>query len=272
MGLTRVSILRPLFISMVMLGLVVVGLVSYTRLGVDLLPAINFPVVSVIVPYPGAGPASIEQLVVKPIEDQLAGEPNLDYMVSQSNEGVASITLVYKETANVDTAAIDVERKVNGVRGSLPQDVQAPSIVRADVNAQPILNLSVAGQRSSDQLFKLADEKIGPRLSTVPGVASAAISGGQQSEVVVKVDLDKLRGYGLSILQFNQALQGENQNAPAGSITERGRDYSVRLNALFTSPDKIRDVIVATTPSGPIYVRDVAEVSTSLKKLTRLQR
>src|SRR4029079_16677448 len=149
------------------------------------------------------------------------------------------------ETANVDAAAINVERKVNGIRAQLPADIQAPSVVRADVNAQPILNLSIAGQRSNAELFKLADEKIAPRLSTVPGVASATISGGQQSEVVVKVDLDKLRGYGLSILQFNQALQGENQNAPAGSITERGRDYSVRLNALYSSPEKIRDTIVA---------------------------
>lgn len=273
MGLTRVSILRPLFISMVMLGLVVVGLVSYTRLGVDLLPAINFPVVSVVVPYPGAGPESIEQLVVKPIEDQLAGEPNLDYMVSQSSEGVATITLVYKETANVDAAAINVERKVNGIRASLPQDVQAPSVIRADVNAQPVMNLSIAGQRPSADLFKLADEKISPRLSTVPGVASATISGGQQTEIVVKVDLDKLRGYGLSILQFNQALQADNQNVPAGSITERGKDYSIRLNALVSSPDRIRDVVVASTPNGgPIYVRDVADVSVSLKKLTRLQR
>ncbi|HZQ99445.1 MAG TPA: efflux RND transporter permease subunit [Chloroflexota bacterium] len=272
MGLTRVSILRPLFISMVMLGLVVIGLVSYTRLGVDLLPAINFPVVTVVVPYPGAGPESIEQLVVKPIEDQLAGESNLDYMVSQSTEGAATITLIFKETANVDAVAIDVERKVNGIRAQLPQDIQAPSIIRADVNAQPILNLSIAGQRSQQELFKIADEKVAPRLSTVPGVASATISGGQQSQVVVDVDLDKLRAYGLSILQFNQALQNENQNVPAGTLTERGRDYSVRLNALFTSPEKIRDAVVATTASGPVYVRDVATVSMGYQKLTRMQR
>src|SRR5690349_17997478 len=148
MGLTRVAVLRPLFISMVMLGLVVVGLVSYTRLGVDLLPAINFPVVSVVVPYPGAGPESIEQLVVKPVEDALAGEGNLDYMISQSTEGVGTVTLVYKESANVDASAINVERKVNSIRGSLPADVQAPTVIRADVNAQPILNLSVSGNRT----------------------------------------------------------------------------------------------------------------------------
>src|SRR5919201_1333126 len=123
MGLTRVSILRPLFISMVMLGLVVVGLVSYTRLGVDLLPAINFPVVSVSVRYPGASPESIEQLVVKPIEDVLAGEANLDYTVSTSSEGTGIVTLIYKEAANVDSAAISVERKVNSIRGSLPADI-----------------------------------------------------------------------------------------------------------------------------------------------------
>jgi HAE1 family hydrophobic/amphiphilic exporter-1 len=272
MGLTRVSIVRPLFITMVMLGLVVIGLVSYTRLGVDLLPAINFPVVSVVVPYPGAGPESVEQLVVKPIEDVLAGEGNLDFVISQSTEGMGVVTLVYKETANVDAAAINVERKVNSIRAALPSDVQPPSVIRADVNAQPVMNLSVYGDRSSPELYKIADERIVPRLSTVGGVASASLSGGQQSEVVVKVDFDKLRAYGLSILQFNQVLAAENQNVPAGTITERGRDYSIRLNSLFASPEKIRDTVVATTPSGPVYVRDVAEVSLGLKRVTRVQR
>jgi HAE1 family hydrophobic/amphiphilic exporter-1 len=122
-GLTRLSILRPLFITMVVLAMVVVGLVSYVRLGVDLLPAIDFPVVSVVVPYPGAGPESIEQLVVKPIEDALAGERNLDYIISQSNEGIGAVILVYKIGADASEAAIDVERKVSGIRGLLPQDV-----------------------------------------------------------------------------------------------------------------------------------------------------
>ena len=272
MGLTRVSIVRPLFITMVMLGLVVIGLVSYTRLGVDLLPAINFPVVSVVVPYPGAGPESVEQLVVKPVEDVLAGEGNLDFMVSQSTEGMGVVTLVYKETADVDAAAINVERKVNSIRASLPSDVQAPSVIRADVNAQPVMNLSVYGDRPPVELYKIADERIVPRLSTVGGVASATLSGGQQSEVVVNVDLDKLRAYGLSILQFNQALQAENQNVPAGTITERGRDYNIRLNSLFVSPEQVRGTVVATTPSGPVYVRDLAQVSLGYKRVTRVQR
>src|SRR5919204_4719693 len=272
MGLTRVSIVRPLFITMVMLGLVVIGLVSYTRLGVDLLPAINFPVVSVVVPYPGAGPESVEQLVVKPVEDVLAGEGNLDFMVSQSTEGMGVVTLVYKETADVDAAAINVERKVNSIRASLPSDVQAPSVIRADVNAQPVMNLSVYGDRPPAELYKIADERIVPRLSTVGGVASATLSGGQQSEVVVNVDLDKLRAYGLPILQFNQALQAENQNVPAGTITERGRDYNIRLNSLFVSPEQVRGTVVATTPSGPVYVRDLAQVSLGYKRVTRVQR
>src|SRR5262245_35687849 len=272
MGLTRVSILRPLFITMVMLALVVVGLVSYLRLGVDLLPAINFPVVSVAVRYPGASPESVEQLIVKPIEDALAGEANLDYTVSSASEGIGTVTLVYKESANVDTAAISVERKVNSIRAALPSDIDQPSVSRADINAQPVMNLSVSGQRSPESLFKVADERIVPKLSSVFGVAAAGVSGGRQQEIVVKVDLDKLRAYGLSITQFNQALQGENQNSPSGSITERGRDYNIRLNSLYASPEKINGTVVATTAAGPVYVRDVASVAPSIKKVTRLQR
>jgi hydrophobic/amphiphilic exporter-1 (mainly G- bacteria), HAE1 family len=271
-GLTRVSIVRPLFIAMLTLAMVVIGGVSYTRLGVDLLPAIDFPVVSVAVPYPGAGPESVEQLVVKPIEDALAGEANLDYMVSQASEGFGAVTLVYKDRANADTAAINVERKVNGIRGALPQDIQPPSVVRAEISAMPVLNLSVAGSRPAGELYRLVDETIVPKLSTVPGVASVGISGGEAQEVVVKVDLDKLRAYGLSILQLNQALQAENLNVPAGTVTERGRDYAIRLNALYPAPERIRDTIVAATPTGAVRVRDVAEVAVAPKRVTRIQR
>src|SRR5690349_7538994 len=150
---------------MVMLALVVVGLVSYTRLGVDLLPAINFPVVSVVIRDPGASPESIEQLVVKAVEDALAGESNLDYTVSTSSEGAGVVTLFYKESADVDAAAISVERKVNAIRSLLPADIDQPSVSRADINAQPILNLSVSGQRTPESLFKLTDERIAPKLS-----------------------------------------------------------------------------------------------------------
>jgi HAE1 family hydrophobic/amphiphilic exporter-1 len=136
----------------------------------------------------------------------------------------------------------------------------------------PVMNLSVSGRRSVDELYKLADEKIAPRLTTVSGVASAGISGGRQQEVVVDVDVDRLRAYGLSILQLNQLLQAENLSAPAGTITERGRDNSVRVNALYTTPEKIRDTVIASTAAGPVRVGDVARVSRGYQRIERIQR
>jgi hydrophobic/amphiphilic exporter-1 (mainly G- bacteria), HAE1 family len=272
MGLTRIAIYRPLFITMLMSAIVVIGLVSYTRLGVDLLPAINFPVVSVVTVYPGAGPESVETLVSKPIEDALAGLGNVDFMVSNSSEGTSVVTLIFTEQANVDAVAIDVERKVNAIRASLPSDILPPSIVRADINADPIMNLAVSGERSSDQIFRIVDERIAPRLSAVDGVASASIIGGRQREIAVKVDQAKLRAHGLSILQVNQALSAENLNFPTGSLEEAGKEVTVRLNALAPSPDSLNDIVVARGAQGTIRLRDIADVQDSFKKVTRIQR
>jgi hydrophobic/amphiphilic exporter-1 (mainly G- bacteria), HAE1 family len=272
MGLTRIAIYRPLFITMLFSAIVVIGLVSYTRLGVDLLPAINFPVVSVVTGYPGAGPESVESLVTRPIEDALAGLGNVDFIVSSSSEGSSVVTLVFTEQANVDSVAIDVERKVNAIRASLPSDILPPSIVRADINADPIMNLAVSGERPSDQVFRIVDERIAPRLGTVDGVASVSIIGGRQREIAVEVDQAKLRAHGLSILQINQALAAENLNFPTGSLEESGREITVRLNALAPSPESLGNIVVARGVPGTIRLRDVAEVQDTFKKVTRIQR
>src|SRR3990170_534253 len=142
MELTRISIRRPLFIIMAVSAMVLIGLVSYSRLGVDLWPNINFPVVSVVTMYPGAGPESVESLVTKPIEDELGGLTNLDYLQSVSSEGVSFVTAVFTEKANADTAALDIERRVSGIRSRLPQDILPPSLIKADLQALPIMNVA----------------------------------------------------------------------------------------------------------------------------------
>src|SRR5579884_1798550 len=164
MGLTRIAILRPLFIAMVVLGLIVLGGVSYTKLGVDLYPNVDFPVTSVVTVYPGAGPETVEQLVTKPIEDAVAGLNGIDYIQSYSAEGISYVIVIFKQDVNGDAASIDVERKVNGLRGSLPQDAQPPSVVKADITSLPVMNISVSGPVSATELYRLASDVIAPRL------------------------------------------------------------------------------------------------------------
>ena len=141
MGLTRVAIVRPLFMAMVILAILVMGAISYSRLAVELWPSIDFPVVTVVTPYPGASPETVEDLVSKPIEDALSGLSNLDYMMSISAEGVSYVWVVFTDRADPDAAAIDVERTVSQIRSTLPSDVQPPSVVKADLQALPVINL-----------------------------------------------------------------------------------------------------------------------------------
>ena len=183
MGITRISILRPLFITMVFSAIVVLGLISYGRLGVDLFPSVNVPVVSVFVPYPGANPESIEALVTRPIEDSLAGLSDIEFMRSISSEGQSTVLLAFNDRTNPDSAAIDVERKINGIRSRLPEDTLPPNIVKADVNSLPVLDISFSGNLSNEELFRLVNDLVVPRMQSVPGVAAVDVIGGKESEI-----------------------------------------------------------------------------------------
>jgi len=271
-GLTRIAILRPLFIAMVILALVVVGAVSYTKLGVDLYPNVDFPVTSVVTAYPGADPETVEQLVTKPIENAVAGLSGVDYIQSYSSEGLSYVVVVFKDGVDGNTASIDVQRMVGSLRGTFPVDVQDPSIVKADFNALPVMNISLSGSVGAAELYNLADQTISPQLSNVPGVSSVTIVGGLQRQIDVRVDPAKLRAYGLSILQVTNALASENVDIPAGTVTQSPLDYQVRLNAQVQDPQQLQNLVVATTASGPVYVRDVATVVDSFKKQTQLNR
>lgn len=203
MGLTMLAVRRPLFITTAFLAVVVFGLVSYQRLGVNLLPKVDFPLVSVVTAYPGASAASVERLVSIPMEDALSGLNDLDYVTSTSVEGVSTVVVVFTERANSDISAIDVDRKVNSIRALLPSEVRAPTIVKADINALPVMNLSLSGQGTPAEMTQLADERIVPRLKTVPGVSSVTVVGGRAREIQIKVNPARLRAYGISILQLN---------------------------------------------------------------------
>src|SRR5438132_1537496 len=271
MGLTNVAIRRPLFMLMVIGALLVVGLVSWTKLGVDLLPALDFPIVVVSTPYPGASPEAVDTLVTKRVEDAVASINDIDYIQSTSVEGVSTVIIFFTDKAARDSS-IDVERKVAAIRGQLPTDVKDPTIGKFDPNAQPILLLTVSGNRDLGALQRLAEDKLQKRLEATSGVAQVTLVGGLVRQIEVQVDQAKLQARGLSILQVNQALAGDNVNVPAGNITQQGRDWTVRLDNQAQTPDELNNVLVSSTANGPVYLRDVATVVDTYKKVSTIQR
>src|SRR5579859_1767270 len=271
MWLTSLAIKRPLFMLMVIGALLVVGLVSWTKLGVDLLPALNFPIVVVTTVYPGASPEAVDTLITKRVEDAVVTINDIDYISSNSTEGVSSVVIFFKDNAPKD-ASIDVERKVSGIRGQLPTDAKDPSVGKYDPNAQPILQLTVSGKRDLAALQRLAEDKIQKQLEGTNGVAQVSVLGGLVREIQVQVDQSKLQARGLSILQVNQALAGDNVNVPAGSITQQGKDWNVRLDNQAQTPDELNNILVSSTATGPVYLRDVATVLDTYRKVSNIQR
>lgn len=266
MWLTEVSIKRPLFISMVLLFFVLVGAVAYTRLGAEQYPDVNIPYVMVVVPYPGAGPEEVESRVTKPVEDAVAGVSQLKNLISYSMDSLALVTMEFSIGADTDKVAIDVERKVSTIRSQLPEEAKAPNVIKTEFSALPIMSVSLSGSGTSDELFRLAEDKIKGRLEGVKGVASVRVVGGREREILVKVDQAQLRARGLSIQQVYGALAQGNISMPGGTLDERGIQYNVRYSGLLQTPEDLRDLVLYSAPNGTVYLRDVADVVDGFKK------
>ncbi len=261
MKLTQVSIQRPAFITMVFTALAVLGIFSYSQMGVDLLPKMDWPMVSVVTVYPGAGPKEIETTVAKPIEEALASLNGLKHLRSFSNEGVSVVLAEFSFTTDVETATNEVQRKIDGVRADLPKEIYTPTVSKSDINDFPIVRVALSSNvLDSRQLYQLADEHIAERLEQLPGVSSVEIVGGQEREIRIEVDNDRLRAYNLSITHVSQALQRENLDFPTGKINSPTSQYIVRVAGKFTKPEAMNDIVLMANGDNKVYLRDVAHV------------
>ncbi|MFC1975702.1 efflux RND transporter permease subunit [Chloroflexota bacterium] len=285
MGLTRLSLRRPLTMLMIIMALVVMGYRAFTFLQLDLMPEVDFPVVTVVSVFPGASPEDIEELVVKPIEDAVATISGIDDLVSTSSESVGSVIIVFNDSIDGNQAAIDVERQVASVR--LPDEAEDPIIVKADINAFPIMVMSLNGPQSQSALFEVADQNLKPRFQAIPGVTSVSIAGGREREIQVNVDPVKLAAYNLPMGAVQQALAANNITFPAGSL-EAGRwKTTVRSVGEFTNLVDIENIIIIDQSKssgkggqgdgpppgvGKVYLRDIATVEEGLKDQDNMLR
>ncbi len=261
MTLSSVAIKRPVFTVMITVAMLVLGVVSFGRLGSDLFPDVSFPAVAVTVPYPGASPAEVETLVAKPIEDAVIGINGIDRVRSFSREGSALVFVLFTLGTDVSDAATQVRERVSQARFKLPTETKEPLISRFDVSASPILTYTVRGHGSLADLRQYTDDVIRPALEQVEGVAAVDIRGGSEREVRVSLNRPKLDALGVTPGQVVAHLRAENLNVPAGHFDEGSREVSVRTVGEFKSVDQIRNVIVATARDGSVVrLSDVAQV------------
>ena len=272
MFLTRLAVVRPLTVLMGLLGLVIMGGVSYTFLKIDRLPPISIPFVSVSIAYTGATAQDIEQLVTEPVENAVSGMSGVYSITSNSREGSSNVNVQLVDGTDPTQAALEVERRVNGIRNRLPTDAGEPRVNKADPSQQPIMEVALTGT-SLDQLYQVANDQFVPTLESIPGVAQINISGGLQTEVQVKIDYAKLAAYGVTLAQINTALTGANVDAPVGAMQQGVQQLDVRSLGSFQTLDDLSNMVVSqTTSGGPILLKDLATIGLGYKTQTQAQR
>jgi len=267
MKLPEFAVNRRVSTAMIALILVVVGAISFSRLGLDLFPDLEYPTVSVITTYAGASPEDIENTITKPIEQVVGSVNGVKKVTSTTSEGTSSIQVEFEWGTNLDFAAQDLRDQIGLYKGYLPTAASDPLVVKFNMSQIPVIFWGVAGNRPTSELKDLVEDEVARRFERLDGVAAATAYAMDVREILVDVNKDALASYGLSFDQVLGALMAGNMNMPAGHLVERHSDYLVRTIGEFASLDDVRSTVIGATAKGqPLYVRDVAEVKDTLKE------
>jgi HAE1 family hydrophobic/amphiphilic exporter-1 len=277
MKIPEFSVNRKVTTAMLAMILVVLGLVALTRLGLDFMPDIEFPTVSVVTAYQGAAPEDIENTITRPLEQVINTVSRVKKVSSITSEGGSVIMVEFEWGTNLDFAAQDVRDVIGLYRGYLPEEATDPLVVKFSMSQFPIIFWGIiAKSMPTFALKKLIEDEVAPRLERIDGVASAQVYSTETREILVDLDKAALESHNLSLDQILLALRMENLNLPAGRIVERHSEFLVRTLGEFKTLDDIRNTIIGSTQtSQPVYLKDVAEVRDTMKEtrfLSRIQR
>jgi HAE1 family hydrophobic/amphiphilic exporter-1 len=260
-GLSGISIRRPVFTAMFMLGLVVLGLFSFRQLPIDQFPNVDIPIVVVQTIYPGASPETVEREVTRRLEEAFNPVEDVDRITSVSLEGVSQITIEFELRRNKDQAAQDIRSKIETVRRLLPTQIDPPIVQTFDPSAQPILSLALASsQLTPAQLTRLADEDIRRTLESVSGVGQVQIAGGLLREIRVFLDPQQMQSLSVSVPDVMAALQRQNLEVPAGRVERGAQEQLVRVTGRITDAAQFADIIVANRNGQPIRLGQIARI------------
>ncbi len=269
MNIAKLSVLRPVAMSMVILLIMILGLVSLRDLSVDLFPDLTFPAAAVSVTYEGAGPEEIEQLLTRPIEEMMSSIPNVESISSTSRTGSALILVSFSWGTDMDFATLNMRDRLDLIRNSLPREVPMPQVLRFDPSMLPILQLAIT-EPTGDLINakRLVENEIQPFLDSVDGVASVSIQGGTEQEIQLTIDPNRLASYGLSITQLQQIIGSENLNFPGGSLEDLNQTLPIRVTGQFSSVYDLKTLPIPTR-QGVIPLENIAEVKDTTKAMSQ---
>ncbi len=273
MSITELSIKRPLLITVIFVTLILFGFVSYKQLNYNLLPKFEANIVIVQTVYRGASSDEIQNTVTKPIEDAVSAIEGVDKLSSTSSEGVSVVTVQLKSGINTLDAQRDAERKINQIKSTLPDDADDPIVSRFNTDEIPVLRISASANMSEPELYDLIDQKIKPVLSNVAGVGTVRLIGGNEREIQVNLDNDKLQAYNISSAQVNQMILTSNSSFPAGSILSNSNRTSIRMDAKLVKVDELRKLIIRQNTDGSrVLLSDLASITDGQTEAKTLNR
>lgn len=268
--MTKYSLNHPVTTFMFFLALFLLGTIAFLKLPVSLLPNINFPEITIVTEYKNAAPAEIENLVTRQIEETIASVAGVKDIDSISSEGISIVKVRFSWGKNMDFAAMEIREKIDLIKGSMPQDVHKPIILKYNPSDTPIMGLSVQSPFWNDvRLRQVVEKEIIPALERVDGVASVNVTGGLVREIQVNIDVSKLAAYNLSLEEIIKNIKAANYNYPAGFIKQHKKEFVVRVLGEFKNLKELENLVIAQGQNNePVYLKNVAKVQDSYKEQT----
>ena len=266
MTLSDIAIRRPIFASMVLSAIIVFGVISYSRIGIDLFPRVEFPVITVVSVLPGADPETVELTVTDLIEEAISTISSIKHLRSTSSDSVSQVVVEFELDKDIDVAYQEVVAKIGTVRSELPDDLEEPVVEKFDVDASPIMAVVVSGDIPIRDLTYLADKTVKERLQRVPNVGQVKIVGGRKRQIWLWLDRTKLEGYQLSVQDVIDALRTEHIEFPGGRVETGEREYVVKTKAEFESEKQFNNMVVTYRNGAPVRVKDLGRAEDGLEE------
>jgi HAE1 family hydrophobic/amphiphilic exporter-1 len=258
--LAALCVRRPVFASVLILSLTVVGAFAFTRLGIDQLPNVDFPTVLVTTRLPGAAPEQVESEVTDQIEEAVNTISGIDTLTSTSSEGVSQVVVSFQLEKNADVATQEVRDRVNRILPLLPRTITQPTIEKRDPDAFPVLTIALTANAPVRDITEYADKVLRRRLESADGVGQVLVLGGRQRQINVVLDADRLRAHNLTVNDVSRAIQAQNSDIPGGRVDQGARSLTMRTRGRVESPAEFGDMVIREVADHPVLVRDVARI------------
>ena len=266
------AVRKPISTALIFIGVIVFGLFSVSKLGVDQFPDIEVPYISVITMYPGGNAEDIETNITRVLEDQLNSIDNLDKITSKSSDNVSIVTLEFEYGCDLTEAANDVRDVVSRSQSLLPDNVEYPTVMKFSTSMMPIMMLSITADESYTALAKILDDKMVNELNRINGIGSVAVIGAREREVQVNVDPQKMEAYGLTVETLGNLIAAENVNVPAGSLDLGNQTFNLKSDLEFDDSRELHDIIISNMGGRTIRLTDIADIRDTLEKATMDER